>query len=115
MLTADEINGAKDCNELEPSERQDEHLRPSVVAVDLAPWVVVNANSKKEARLTSLLYFVRTLGNRSYVPLTGEKVEKSHSIELNGVLFKGLSLRQLAVLEDLQKNATDTTIERPST
>ena len=49
MLTADEINGAKDCNELEPSERQDEHLRPSVVAVDLAPWVVVNDSGHGDA------------------------------------------------------------------
>ncbi len=69
---------------------------------ELSPWVLVNGNSKKEGRLTSLLYLVRTLGNQSFVPLTGEEIKKSYSIELEGVRFKNLSLTQLLVLESLQ-------------
>ena len=67
-----------------------------------SPWVVINANSKREARLTAMLYLVRTLGNKDFEPLTGEDIKKSHSITLNGVNFSGLTSKQLAVLEGLQ-------------
>jgi polyphosphate kinase len=69
-----------------------------------SPWVVVNANRKKEARLTSMLYIVRVLGNTAFKPLTGEDVTKTHSINVAGVKFRGLSMRQLAVLEELQEH-----------
>ncbi len=39
-----------------------------------APWVVVSANRKKEARLTTMLYLVRLFGNKKFIPLTGEDV-----------------------------------------
>ena len=68
-----------------------------------SPWVVVNANRKVEARLTSMLYLVRLFGNKSFEPLTGEDVTKTHSIKLAGVKFRGLSLRQLAVLQELKE------------
>jgi polyphosphate kinase 2 len=68
-----------------------------------SPWVIVNANSKKEARLTSMLHFVRLLGNKNFDVLSGEDVTKTHSIEVGGIKFRGLSLRQLAVLEELKE------------
>lgn len=68
-----------------------------------SPWVVVSANSKKEARLTCMLYLIRLFGNDSFVPLTGEDVIKTHSLTLGGVKFAGLTLRQLAVLEELKE------------
>lgn len=65
-----------------------------------SPWVVVNANSKKQARLTSMLYLVRFFGRRKFEPLTWEDVRVSHSISVGGVKFDDLTLQQLAVLKD---------------
>ena len=65
-----------------------------------SPWVVVNANSKKQARLTSMLYLVRFFGRRKFEQLTGEDVRVSHSISVGGVKFDDLTLQQLAVLKD---------------
>lgn len=67
-----------------------------------SPWVVVNANSKKQARLTSMLYLVRVFGRRKFEPLTGEDVRVSHSISVGGVKFGDLTLQQLAVLKELK-------------
>ena len=79
-----------------------------------SPWVVINANSKREARLTAMLYLVRTLGNKEFQPLTGEDIEKSHCVTLNGVNFKGLSTTQLAVLEQLQDSDLQFILENNS-
>jgi len=68
----------------------------------ISPWVVVNANSKKQARLTSMLYLVRFFGRRKFEPLTGEDVRVSHSISVGGVKFGDLTLQQLAVLKELK-------------
>ena len=68
-----------------------------------SPWVVVNANSKKEARLTSMLYLVRAFGRRGFEPLTGEDVRLRHSIRVGGVKFRGLTFQQLAVLQELKE------------
>ena len=68
-----------------------------------SPWVVVNADGKKEVRLTCMLYLVRLFGNKAFEPLTGEDVVKTHSIEVGGVKFKGLTLQQLAVLKELNE------------
>lgn len=68
-----------------------------------SPWVVIKANVKKEARLTAMLYLVQLLGNGKFKPLTGEDITKTHSIEVGGVKFRGLSLRQMAVLEELKE------------
>jgi len=67
-----------------------------------SPWVAVNANKKREARLTSMLYLVRLFGNKRFEPLTGEDITKTHSIKLGGVKFRGLTLQQLAVLRELK-------------
>lgn len=72
-----------------------------------SPWVVINSNVKKEARLTAMLYLVRHLGNKAFVPLTGEKINQLFDVTINGVLFKNLNLRQLAVLERLQLEANN--------
>ena len=69
-----------------------------------SPWVVVHANKKREARLTCMLYLVRLFGNKDFEPLTGEDVTKTHSIEVGGVTFRGLTMRQYAVLEELANN-----------
>ena len=68
-----------------------------------SPWVVVNANSKKAARLTSMLYLIRATGRRGFEPLTGEDVRLSHSIKVGGVKFHGLTLQQHAVLRELKE------------
>lgn len=70
---------------------------------DKSPWIVVNANKKREARLTTMLHLVRLLGARKFEPLTGEDVTKTYSIKLGGVKFRGLTLRQLTVLEELKE------------
>ncbi len=67
-----------------------------------SPWVVVAANKKKEARLTSMLHLVRLLGTNEFEPMTGEDITTTHSIKVAGVKFRGLSLRQLAVLQDIK-------------
>ena len=69
---------------------------------DKSPWVVINANVKKEARLTSMLHLVRTIGLREFEPLTGEDVTVTHSISVGGVKFRGLTLQQMAVLKELK-------------
>jgi len=69
---------------------------------DLSPWVVINANKKREARLTTMLYLVQKLGNKKFKPLTGEDVTKVHTIHVDGVKFRGLNLQQLAVLKELK-------------
>ena len=78
---------------------------PSVVAhtsSERSPWIVVNANKKREARLTTMLHLVRLLGKKKFEPLTGEDVTKTYSIRVGGVKFRGLTLRQLSVLEELK-------------
>lgn len=67
-----------------------------------APWVVVAANKKKEARLTSMLHLVRLLGVNDFEPMTGQDITDTHSIKVAGVKFRGLSPRQLAVLQDIK-------------
>ncbi len=67
-----------------------------------SPWVVISANKKREARLTAMLFMVRSFGGTNFIPLTGEDVIKTHSLTVAGVKFRGLSLRQLAVLEELK-------------
>lgn len=69
-----------------------------------SPWVVVNANKKREARLTCMLHLVRLFSKHPFEPLTGEDVTRSHSITVAGVKFRSLSLRQLAVLEELKEH-----------
>lgn len=71
-----------------------------------SPWIVVAGNKKREARLTCMLHFVRLFGNKDFVPLTGEDVVKRHTISVGGVNFRGLTLQQLAVLEELKEQDT---------
>jgi polyphosphate kinase 2 len=73
-----------------------------------SPWVVVNANNAFAARLTCMLHIIRSLGNTDFVPLTGEDVRKTYTIEINGVPFKGLNAMQYATLQELSKTSSDT-------
>ena len=68
----------------------------------ISPWVVINGNEKREARLTSMLYLVRKLAGKEYVPLTGDDIKANHSIKVNGVKFQGLTLQQFSVLQELR-------------
>jgi len=68
---------------------------------ELSPWVVINSNKKREARLTSILYFIRAFGNTDFEPLTGENVLDKHSIKIDGINFKGLSRQQQQILKHL--------------
>ena len=47
---------------------------------DRSPWVVINANRQKEARLTCMLYLVRVFGRQGFEPLTGEDIRLTYSI-----------------------------------
>jgi len=67
-----------------------------------SPWIVINANKKKEARLTSMLHLVRLCGNQNFEPLTGVDVIKTQSIDIAGVKFDGVSMKQIAVLDELK-------------
>lgn len=58
-----------------------------------SPWIVVNANNKKETRLTTMLHLVRLCGNKDFQPLTGVDVIKTQSIDIAGVKFSGLSMK----------------------
>lgn len=73
-----------------------------------SPWVVVNGNNAYEERLTCMLHIIRTLGKTDFVPLTGEDVRKTYTIEINGVPFKGLNEMQYATLQELSKNCAPT-------
>jgi predicted DNA-binding ribbon-helix-helix protein len=48
-----------------------------------------------------MLYVIRTFGNNKFVPLTGEDVTETHSIEINGVAFSGLNKLQYSVLKEM--------------
>jgi hypothetical protein len=58
-----------------------------------------------------MLYVVRQYGNKKFVPLTGEDVTETHTIEINGVAFSGLNKLQYSVLKEMadeqQLNAQD--------
>lgn len=66
-----------------------------------SPWILINSNSRKVSRLTTMLHIVRLYSNKKFVPLTGEDVSEKYSIELNGVAFNGLNKLQLSVLSEL--------------
>ena len=68
----------------------------------ISPWVVINGNEKLEARLTSMLYLVRKFLGKDYIPLTGDDIKANHSIKVNGVKFRGLTLQQFSVLQELR-------------
>ena len=68
-----------------------------------SPWVVVGSNTKREARLTSMLHVVRLLSGGQFEHLTGEDITATHSIKLAGVKFQGLTLQQLAILKELKE------------
>ena len=68
----------------------------------ISPWVVINGNIKREARLTSMLYLVRKFLGKNYIPLTGDNIKDNHSIRVNGVKFRGLTLQQFSVLQELR-------------
>ena len=73
----------------------------SHTASEKSPWVVIDSNSRKTSRLTCMLYVVRQYGNKKFVPLTGEDVTETHSIEINGVAFSGLNKLQYSVLKEM--------------
>ena len=51
-----------------------------------------------------MLYLIRKLSGKRFKPLTGEDIKESHSIEVNGVKFQGLTLRQFSILQELKEH-----------
>lgn len=66
-----------------------------------SPWVVINSNSRKESRLTCMLYVVKSVGNKKFIPLTGEDTTDKYNIEVNGVSFNGNNKLQHSVLKEI--------------
>lgn len=83
-------------------------------ASEKSPWIVIDSNSRKESRLTSMLYVVRQFGNKKYVPLTGEDVTEKYDIEVNGVSFSGLNKLQFSVLKEITDQVKTTDEEKLS-
>ena len=85
-------------------EDQFDYYEKGVLVEDKTYWAskYVCANNKKEARLTTMLHLVRLFGHKDFQPLTGEDVIKSQSIDIAGVKFSGLTMKQLAVLKELK-------------
>lgn len=73
----------------------------SHTASEKSPWILIDSNSRKTSRLTCMLYVVELYGNKKFVPLTGEDVTETHSIEVNGVAFNGLNKLQYSVLKEM--------------
>jgi polyphosphate kinase 2 len=73
-----------------------------------SPWILIDSNSRRESRLTTMLYVVKTLGNQRYKPLTGQDVSESYTVEVNGVAFKGLNKLQMSVLSELAEEYEST-------
>ena len=76
-------------------------------STELHPWVVINANNKRIARLSSLRY---VLNEFNYPDKNLEAADDwtskitNYSIELEGVSFKNLSYQQYKLLEQNLKN-----------
>ena len=78
-------------------------------STELHPWVVINANNKRIARLSSLRY---VLNEFDYPDKNLEAADDwtskitNYSIEFEGVSFKNLSYQQYKLLERNLKNTT---------
>ena len=78
-------------------------------STELHPWVVINANNKRIARLSSLRY---VLNEFDYPDKNLEATDDwtseitNYSIEFDGVNFKNLSYEQYKVLKQNLKNET---------
>lgn len=72
---------------------------------DKSPWIVVDANSKIEARLYCMYHIVSKYGNKKFIPLTDEDVREKFSIEIDGVIFNDLNKLQYSTLIELKELA----------
>jgi len=66
-----------------------------------SPWILIDSNSRRESRLTTMLYILRFFGNKKFVPSTGQDVSEAYTVEVNGVSFRGLNKLQMSVLSEL--------------
>ena len=75
-------------------------------STEVHPWVVINSNNKRTARLSSLRY---VLNEFDYPDKNLEATDDwtseitNYSIEFDGVNFKNLSYEQYKVLKQNQK------------
>lgn len=70
----------------------------------MSPWVMVNSNNKRYARLTCMLYAISHIDygkKKRFKPLRSEKLRQRYSIVVDGVPFDGLDYRQYSVLKQL--------------
>ena len=76
-------------------------------STDLHPWVVINANNKRIARLSSLRYVLNEFNYPDKILEAGDDWTSkitNYSIELEGVSFRNLSYEQFKLLEQNLKN-----------
>ena len=76
-------------------------------STELHPWVVINANNKRIARLSSLRYVLNEFNYPDKILEAGDDWTSkitNYSIELEGVSFRNLSYEQFKLLEQNLKN-----------
>ena len=76
-------------------------------STEVHPWVVINANNKRIARLSSLRYVLNEFNYPDKILEAGDDWTSkitNYSIELEGVSFRNLSYEQFKLLEQNLKN-----------
>lgn len=76
-----------------------------------SPWVVVNANKKKEARLTTMLYLIRMFGSKDFEPLTGEDVTKKLKRRQGKISDPELMEQQQSALRLLRESEKESSVQ----
>ena len=66
------------------------------------PWVVINSNNKLIARLTAIRYVLQSINYDGKIPLKEKRwSERLKELEIEGVRFKDLTLKQYNTLKKL--------------
>jgi len=66
------------------------------------PWVVINSNNKLIARLTAIRYVLQSINYDGKIPLKEKRwSERLKELEIEGVRFKDLTLKQYNILKKL--------------
>jgi hypothetical protein len=66
------------------------------------PWVVINSNNKLIARLTAIRYVLQSINYDGKIRLKEKRwSERLKELEIEGVIFKDLTLKQYTTLKKL--------------
>ena len=66
------------------------------------PWVLINSNNKLIARLTAIRYVLQSINYDGKIPLKEKRwSERLKELEIEGVRFKDLTLKQYNILKKL--------------